>query len=361
MDGAGKPPQEPAGDSKSRGFLGRIKALDSGFSVAKGLTVVTFLASFLGGYFQYLNAYDEKVSSQAKDDLTAATATFVEISNAFAEAQLLQQLIYFDLRDVLNDNTDDAGKAMSTKNAHDIFPNYVKARTTLRQNSNVLARKAEIYIDWASDLNRDPAAPRRLDADPMSEVLLGIYNFDCDDAANLPHFEDANAKRDNRGTTPEKDVCVAGKKEEKNEKSEDFKKSQLRLCAEDGKGNIVARNPVTINWNSAKHHVQTMHYCFEVAHRTIATARVWASNNDLSDQRKSDFLDKEELKTAKSRLDRQVVRLDAFMSLAMSQLERIRVKYRPVGFLCHVPLVRDAIGIFSKRCTPIRTAVSEAG
>jgi hypothetical protein len=49
------------------------------------------------------------------------------------------------------------------------------------------------------------------------------------------------------------------------------------------------------------------------------------------------------------------------MSLTMSQLERIRVKYRPVGFVCHIPLVRDAIGIFSKRCTPIRTAVSEAG
>jgi hypothetical protein len=49
------------------------------------------------------------------------------------------------------------------------------------------------------------------------------------------------------------------------------------------------------------------------------------------------------------------------MSLTMSQLERIRVKYRPVGFVCHIPLVRDAIGTFSKRCTPIRTAVSEAG
>ena len=38
------------------------------------------------------------------------------------------------------------------------------------------------------------------------------------------------------------------------------------------------------------------------------------------------------------------------MTLAMSQLERIRVKYRPSGFLCHVRLVRDAIGLFSKVC-----------
>ncbi len=39
----------------------------------------------------------------------------------------------------------------------------------------------------------------------------------------------------------------------------------------------------------------------------------------------------------------------------MSQLERIRVKYRPSGFFCHVPLVRDAIGLVSKRCTPVST------
>jgi hypothetical protein len=300
VDGAGNPPQGLAGDSKAPGLLGRIKALDRDFSVAKGLTVVTFLAGFLGGYFQYLNAYEEKVSAQAKDDLTAATASFVEISNAFAEAQLLQQLIYFDLRDVLNEKSDDSDKAMSTKNAHDIFPNYVKARTTLRQNSNVLARKAEIYIDWASDRNRDPAAPRRLDGDPLSEALLGNYNFDCDDAANLPHFDNANAKRDNPGPkTSEKDVCVAGKKADRN----DLKKSSVRLCAEDGDGNIVASNPVEINWYSAKHHVQTMHYCFEVAHWTIATARVWASNNDINSQRKTEFLDKNEIKKAKSRLD----------------------------------------------------------
>jgi hypothetical protein len=354
MDGAGSPPQGPAPDSKSPDFMGRIKTWDSRFSVAKGLTGVTLLTGFLGGYFQYLNSYEEKVRSQAKDDLAAATTTFVEISNPFAEMQLLQQLIYFDLRDVLNERSDAADKAMSTKNAHDIFPNYVKARSTLRQNSNILARKAEIYIDWASDLNRDPAAPHRLDADPLSEALLGNYNFDCDDAANLPHFEDANANRDHAAKTPEKDVCVNAGKEEGN----DSRKSSIRLCAKDSDGNIVAAKPVTINWHSAKHRVQTMHYCFEVAHRTIETARVWASNNDLSDERKSKFLDEKEMKRAKSRLDKNVVRLDAFMSLAMSQLERIRVKYRPAGFFCHVPLARDAIGLFSSRCTPIRTAVS---
>jgi len=39
----------------------------------------------------------------------------------------------------------------------------------------------------------------------------------------------------------------------------------------------------------------------------------------------------------------------------MSQLERSRLKCRPSAF-CHVPLVRDAIGVFSTKCTPIGTA-----
>ena len=371
-DGGDSPAQGPDGHSKSPRWLERVKTWDSEFSVTKGLTVVTVLTGFLGGYFQYLNAYDEKVSAQAKDDMAAATATFVEISNAFAQAQLLQQLIYFDLRDVLSDKSDDADKAMSTKNARDVFPDYLKARNLLRQNKDVLARKAEIYVDWASDLNRDPAAARPLDADPLSEVLLGNYNFNCDSPVNLPHFGNPAAKREPPRTskdpeTSKKDVCVPAKKEvaDKKEK-EDLKESEensaVRLCARDDDGNIVASHPVTINWLSARHQVLTMHYCFEVGHRTIETARVWAaSTSDISEERKAKFLDKEEMKRAKSRLDSEVVRLDAFMSLAMSQLERIRVKYRPVGFVCHIPLVRDAIGLFSNRCTPIRTAVSESG
>ena len=54
------------------------------------------LSSLAVGYFQYLNAYQEKVSSQAKEDMTLATATFTEISRAFSEMQALQQTLYSD-------------------------------------------------------------------------------------------------------------------------------------------------------------------------------------------------------------------------------------------------------------------------
>jgi len=356
-DGGDSPAQQPDGGSKSPRWLERVKTWDSRFSVAKGLTMVTFLTGFLGGYFQYLNSYEEKVSTLAKDDMAAATATFLEISNAFAHAQMLQQLIYFAFADVLRDQSDDTApdRAMTTKSSRDIFPDYVKTRNELRQNSNVLARKAEIYVDWASDLSRDPASARPLNADPLSEVKLGNYNFDCDNDANLPHFYDANAKRENRSrNASSEDPCVAGEDANKDSKKY-LNKSYVRLCSiRDGK--IIKSDPVMINWYSAKHHVVTMHYCFEVAHRTIETARVWASNNEPSETKKTKFLEKDEADLAKARLNTNVLRLNAFMSLAMSQIERIRVKYRPAGFFCHIP----PIGLLIKGCTPIRTAVSES-
>jgi hypothetical protein len=354
QDGAGKPSQPPDGISKSPGVWERIKIWDGKFSATKGLAIVTVLTGFLGGYFQYLNAYEEKVDTQAKNDMAAATTTFLEISNAFAEVQLLQQIIYFDFVDALSEHTDAGDKAMSTKNARDVFPSYVKARTALRQNSSVLARKAEIYIDWASDLHRDPAAPRSLDDDPLSAALLGNYNFNCDASANFPHFQTVNTKKANHDLEKSAErTCAAGK-----EQSEDSMKTFVSLCARTKEGKIIPdKPPVTINWFSAKHHVLTMYYCFNATHAEMETARIWASSNDLSEERKTKFSGKK--KEIKDDLDSQVIRLNAFMSLAMSQLERIRVKYRPAGFFCHVPLVRDAIGIFSTRCTPIRTAADE--
>jgi hypothetical protein len=278
--------------------------------------------------------------------MAQATSTFLEISNAFAEAQLLQQLIFFDFADSLGASADAGDKGMVTQAANDSFPNYVKARTALRQNSSVFAHKAEIYIDWASDLERDPAAQQTLDADPLTEALLGDYNFDCDAPANFPHFGAAGNLTEQAPATA---ACTAG--------NQDIIGAQrINLCARRPDTGEIDRTkpPVTIDWQSAKHHLLTMHYCFEIAHAEIETARVWASKNDVGDERTKRFRDNQD--KYKASLTNQIVRLNAFMSLAMSELERIRVKYRPSGFLCHVPLVRDAIGLFSPRCTPIRTA-----
>ena len=178
-----------------RGRLGRFFGKTNRvLSYAKGLPVITLVGSLLVGYFQYLNAYQEKVSAQAKEDMTAATNTFIEIANAFSEAQTLQQILFFDFSGALDDNTEASEQALTTKDARGIFPAYEHARKTLRQNSSLLARKAEIYIDWASDFGRDAAQARTPTTDPLTQPLLGAYNFDCDDAANFPQFETASSE-----------------------------------------------------------------------------------------------------------------------------------------------------------------------
>ena len=77
-----------------------------GFDLVKGLSLVTVLSSLAVGYFQYLNAYQEKVSSQAKEDMASAAATFTEISRAFSEMQALQQTLYSDFTRAVRDKSD---------------------------------------------------------------------------------------------------------------------------------------------------------------------------------------------------------------------------------------------------------------
>ncbi|MBR0827461.1 hypothetical protein JQ596_18200 [Bradyrhizobium manausense] len=343
------PRAQPA--PKTPGMWQRIQSWDSRLSVTKGLTIVTLLTGFFGGYFQYLNSYEEKVGEQAKADMATATKTFIEISNAFAEVQMQQEIMLGDFAGALNDRLDAGIRKMDTKAANDLFPNYIKARTALRQNSAVFAREAEIYVDWPSDLTRDPAAPRALNQDPLTEALLDAYEFDCDAKANLPSFEGTFFDGQKHGPANEP-LCTPAPGE---------KKTYVDLCARTGGNGAIdpGKDVININWWSAKHHVLTLHYCFETMHAKLRTARIWASQNEVSEEARQDFLrQKDHLRRS---LEHQGDRLNAFMTLTMSQLERIRVRYRPSGFFCHVPLVRDAIGVFSNQCLPIRTAVNERG
>jgi hypothetical protein len=330
----GAVPRRPA--ATKAGSWTRLQAWDSRLSVAKGLTLVTLLTGFFGGYFQYLNAYEDKVSTQAKADMESATTTFVEISNAFAQAHMLQELIFYDYSASL-DNVDIGDKQMTTQAGRDSFSKYVDARASLRQSSSIFAHKAEMYIDWASDLGRDPAAFHELDGDPLNEAALNSYHFDCDSKANLPQLSSVGAA----AAQPYPMACRA-------DIEPGGPAQKIKLCPRDRIGGpALPGKTVDIDWSSAKHHVLVLHYCFEQAHRKILSARVWASQNPVSDQELKKFQDNRT--SYKAALDHQAIRLNAFMTLTMARLEGIRAKYRPSGFFCHVPLVRDAM---SKRCEP---------
>ena len=73
-----------------------LSKFNHGLNIVTGLSAFTVLSSLAVGYLQYLNAYQDKVSSQAKEDMAAATTAFTEISLAFSEVQALQQTLYSD-------------------------------------------------------------------------------------------------------------------------------------------------------------------------------------------------------------------------------------------------------------------------
>ena len=163
-----------------------------------------------------------------------------------------------------------------TKNARTISERYEKAQIALRENIDVLTRKAEVYIDWASDTYRDPADKHNVDDDPLSRQVLRDYAFDCSDKYNFPAFGNVHTEDDD---TPVKEVaddeyCAIAEKRGVDDRTRP-KDAFIRICA--GPNDKDAKR---IYWYSAKHHVLTMHYCFETAHNRLAAARQWASRSD---------------------------------------------------------------------------------
>src|SRR5689334_20443758 len=140
----------PPGRDKSveheLGRVGRFLRL-----VLLGLPIITLLGSLIVGYFQYWNAYQEKVAKQAKDELQLASDTFEEISTTFSDTLALQNLLYSNFTSAIRGKYDASATALTTKNASDASKTYEKAHTDLREKIEVLARKAQRYIDWASD------------------------------------------------------------------------------------------------------------------------------------------------------------------------------------------------------------------
>jgi len=345
-DDTHNPPPEANGNAPQPAPLRWLWKFNHGLDVVKGLSMVTVLSSLAVGYFQYLGAYQDKVGSQAKEDMAAATSTFTEISHAFSEMQALQQTLYADFARAVGEKSDASDKALVTKNVRVISERYEKARIELRENIDLLTRKAEVYIDWASNSYRDPAEKHNVDDDPLSRRVLRDYAFDCSDRFNFPAFGNVHAPDDaqSREVADDKYCAIAEKRgvDDTTKPKDAF----IRICA--GPNDKAAKR---IYWYSAKHHVLTMHYCLEAAHDRLAAARQWASGSDRDAAKEGEILRGE--KDINAQLDDLAGRINAFSSLALYQMEQIRVKYRPAGVWCSVPLVRN---LSSLNCFPIRTA-----
>ena len=300
-----------------RGYWQRIKP------AIGGLTLLSALGTLIGAYFQNLSAYENKVAAQAQTDMTGATQTFAEASSALAAPLRLQWQLIKDYHTAVVAGTDAEANGETT-NARDIYKAYTKAYADLSQNYNLLARKAELYIDLASDLTRDP----KLDGTPSSNEVdmsrLNTYGFDCEQ--NMPSF-DRNAKDRNGKVENDSKVVLIDKETKKT---------------------------LTVDWYSAQHHVLAIETCFENTHEAMTPALQWGSGSPVDPAQRTNF-EQTTFGVFKGRASNQVLRLNAFMSLAMFDIDKIRIKYRPNGFICSIPGVSEALSLFGK-CTPVKTS-----
>jgi hypothetical protein len=296
------------------GIRGVIVRFAREFALLK-LSILGLLGTLIGGYFQSLTAYQDKVSAQAKDDMTAATDTFTDISNTLSTAITLQSLLFYDFVHASKLDAGGDNNALTSKNAQDLYRPYEEAAASLHENINLIARKAEMRLDWASNLDRDPSTSKTFWTDRISTSMLGTVDFDCDN--DMPKFERTDH-------TIEK--------------------------AKNGQS-------LTIDWYSAKHHVLTIAYCFDVTHQVwMETVRQWASQSSLPPNQIAKFFSDNMPDLVQDRLDKDVVRLNDFMGRAMNEIEEIQVKYRPTQFYCSFPGVRETIGLFGKynnACMPV--------
>ena len=322
MPNADGGPGAPSGG----GFWQRIKPAlvraEGEYSFVKGLTVLSVFGTLIGAYFQNLSAYENKVAAQAQADLAAAAQTFTETSSALGAPLSLQKQLIADYHNAIVAGTDAEANAYETTHAHEIYKAYTSAYAELSQNYNLLARKAELYIDLASDLTRNPKSDGTPSSDEIDMSLLNAYGFDCEQ--HMPSF-DRNAKDKNGG-----------------------RENDSKLVLTDPR----TKKTLTVDWYSAKHNVLAIETCFEVTHRAMIPVRQWASGSPVDQAARTTFINTN-FDIFQARASNQVLRLNAFMSLAMYDIDKIRVKYRPNGYLCSVPILRSALG---SRCMPVRTA-----
>jgi hypothetical protein len=307
----------PCAGNKS-GFWQSVRRIEQDFAVSK-LAILSVIGTLIGAYFQNLSTYNDKVAAQAKDDMTAATQAFADASSALSVPLALQKQLVSGYHNAIATNTDSDNTAYETANAHSIYKSYTDAYRSLSENYNLLARKMELYLDWPSNLTRDPATDSAPTADIINMSLLNTYGFDCEE--DMPSFQKIDPEDKNKND------------------------SQVELPHH-------GKPLLTVDWYSAKHNVLAIETCFEITHEAMTPVRQWASGSTVDQAARTKFINTN-FEIFSKRASNQVLRLNAFMSLAMYDIDKIRVKYRPNGFLCSVPVVRGALG---KKCMPLRTA-----
>ena len=138
---------------ESTGRLASLKralsGLDQPFRWAANLSFLGIVGTFFAAYMQYNSWSDEKNLARYREELSSAMAVFSEIAGPLSSMVNLQEILFFTYKNALGHygSVDVKTKAYLTRNANKAYTDYVDTRTALRKNIDVLAGKAELFID----------------------------------------------------------------------------------------------------------------------------------------------------------------------------------------------------------------------
>ncbi len=300
--------QRPTRPARKRGFWRLVEIANEKFTFIIGLPIVTVVGTFLASHYQYLSAYDDKIKTIGTEQIADGGSHLRGRVGANVQGDHAATAALFQLSRRHQDHRDSDAQALETKNARAIFKDYDDLRTQLRENVDLMARRVEVTIDWASNTERDAANAGPFGGDPMSRIALGNYDFNCDVDKYMPSF-----KRPHADVPPTKAML----KTDPNAPS------------------------LGIDWYSAKHQLLTLYFCFQATHSGIEVVRQWASSSALDEAKKKEFTDAPDKLV--DRFDREAQRLHSFNTLAARDIDAIRVKFRPRKWYCHLPIVREYI------------------
>jgi hypothetical protein len=306
------------GDEPLRPWLaGLLLSLDKPFRFAGKLTSLGAVGVILAAVIQYSSWRDEKNLARHKEELDSAIATFSEISGALSAAMNLQQILFFthDAVHDAKDAKDDQKINMLVMNGRDILNQYMKLRTTLRENIDVLTAKADLFIDR-------PTTPDAKRVEPGPEVPQVTSNRDV------------------------------------------LRKNKYDCERDMPSSRTVMVGSIPIDWSLTRWHVATFYYCLEEIHSALLPVRVWASVEANKDGAKADEkkagaalysknddqggiapgstkidvhpkLSDGNADTIIPDFDRQTTRLNEFMAKSIRKIEEIRLKTKENGFFRH--------------------------
>ena len=211
-----------------------LSKFNHGFNIVTGLSAFTVLSSLAVGYFQYLNAYQEKVSSQAKEDMAGGDhRVHGDLTRILRSAGPAANPVFrFHPRRRRQIGRKRPG-ACHQERARDFRALRKGADRTARKYRRADAKGRSLYrLGERHAIAIRPTSIMSM-TDPLSRQVLRDYAFDCSDKFNFPAFGNVDTPRTTTRRTKQiadNEYCAIAEKRGVDETTKP-KDAFIRICA----------------------------------------------------------------------------------------------------------------------------------